>query len=52
MIEAVDILVYTTKIIDDRNLSVLLRHFHDWIDHPDGNIMDHFQNTLTMLRSS
>ena len=26
---------------------MLLRHFHDWIDHPDGNIMDHFQNTLT-----
>ena len=30
MVEAVEILAYVQKIVDDRNLSIFLRKFHEW----------------------
>lgn len=47
MVEAIDILCYTAKIIDDRNVSVLLRGFYLW-ESGESQIspLEAFQNTL------
>ena len=47
MVEAVNILCYARKIIDDRNLSLLLRGFNEWErGASDITPFEAFENTL------